>query len=342
MAGMLNPRLSARTVLLLGCALFSLGTFCMGAMAELIQSETDSELLQVYLLFAVIFAAPVLLSVGAVFGQGRYWLRILLSFGMGLVLVGFWVGGEVTTASSVDLRDITQWDDFLIVLLSLPMVYFAMQAPLWVVRLLFNWRIVATTRSAEALQAPSSTVGGMLLTMGFIGLALGGVRLAGELAMRDSSSVGPGFWIGIIVAAVLVSLLSLVVVLPVLLGTLRARKPAMGMGGIGIYTALWLAMFFLLSADSYQGMPGLWPTLIVCLVVVSFMTTVTMPLLITRRFGYRLQWGRGDVTEYEPNEAVAACEASPFAAPTESDLKQSPFGPAGDDIAEPSQGEADD
>ena len=172
------PRLLAvyGTPLLVGAvfAACSIGVYPL--MHAFSPSETGA--IFVYSCFGVIGAAAGLLAICAVLGPGPFWLRMLMSFSVGLLLFCFWViGFAVSLESSRRSYVDDEWRNYAIVLLCLPLVFLSIQSPLWLVRLLFRWDMALLSPSIDPPNLRPLTIRDMLTAMGLIGLGLAGARI---------------------------------------------------------------------------------------------------------------------------------------------------------------------
>jgi len=217
-----------------------------------------------------------------------HWLkRMLMAVISGLVLYGAWAAGyAIYTLHSSWLRE-RLWERLVTGLLCLPILLLAVQIPLWMMRIWFRWRIAHPDEDSSETFQPLRIRDLMIATTA-IAMALA----AAQLSQTISVPSGNGSIVPLVVAAIVIMVLSAISVLPAVLAVLRSRRLLLAMGFVfSVYVAIagsYAALIVLLSEapldwEMFVGMPAL---------AVGFFVELTLPLLIARRFGYRLLWGR--------------------------------------------------
>jgi hypothetical protein len=149
----------------------------------------------------------------------------------------------------------------------------------------------------------------MLVTTAVIGFALAGARLAISFGGQDVARSEMDFWLGIGAALAACLGLSLVSTLPMVVATLRARRLALAMLVLGAYSLFALVITFTVIGFVDRSGLQLWPMIGTCITVFSFVALTTMPLLVWRRIGFRLRWGRESASNSEQAESAGAGEA---------------------------------
>jgi len=173
-------------------------------------------------------------------------------------------------------------------LLCLPLLLLAAQTPLWIMRIWFRWRIAHREDAACGRYEPIG-IGGLLLAMAAVALALAAARLSRSIgSSRGDGSIG-----GLVVGALVIVAVSAATVLPAVLAGLRARRLFLAIGlafapGAAIvvgYVALGIMRGDVrLDGDVFIAILAL---------TGGFSGALIVPMLIARRLGYRLLWGRG-------------------------------------------------
>jgi hypothetical protein len=215
------------------------------------------------------------------------------SFGTGLVLYGIGILGIVVEVlrHNRTLHD-DDWEGFAFVFLLLPLVFLAIQSPLWLVRLLFRWDIALIQPPEEMSPVRSVTIRDMLVATGVVAGALASARFAGSLWQSNGSSPDPVFWAVMATLLAYFGGISLVSSPPIVFATLRARRPGFATLAIAIYCAAWLVVVF----GIVRFFEGRWPRLFdvvgISTVIVTFAAATTTTLLVVRQLGFRLRWGR--------------------------------------------------
>ncbi|WP_425613912.1 hypothetical protein NA78x_003757 [Anatilimnocola sp. NA78] len=115
------------------------------AVAELMDeiSPQDAASVIVYTSFGVICSQLGLLSIGIALGDQPFWRRMAIGSGLGLLLFACWWCGFAITAEfdGVNVRDLVKREAGQAIC-ALPLIFLAAQAPLWLMRTAFGWRLL--------------------------------------------------------------------------------------------------------------------------------------------------------------------------------------------------------
>mgnify|MGYP001076587510 CR=1 FL=1 len=173
-------------------------------------------------------------------------------------------------------------------LLCLPLFLLAAQTPLWIMRMWFRWRIVHRDDAASGQFEPLR-IGGLLLATAVIGMALAAARLSQSIG----SSSGNDSIVWLVVAALVIMVISGITVLPAILAGLYARRLPLALG-LALAPDAAIVVVYVALAVTLGGGRFEWELFIVMPVFAGgYFVTLTAPMLIARRLGYRLLWGRG-------------------------------------------------
>ena len=178
--------------------------------------------------------------------------------------------------------------DLAVPLLCLPLFLLATQTPLWIMRIWFRWRIVHRDDAASGQFEPLR-IGGLLIATAVIGMALAAARLSQSIG---SSSGNDGI-VWLVVAALVIMVISGITVLPAILAGLYARRLPLALG-LAFAPDAAIVVVYVALAVTLGGGRFEWELLIIMPVFAGgYFVTLTAPMLIARRIGYRLLWGRG-------------------------------------------------
>jgi hypothetical protein len=155
-------------------------------------------------------------------------------------------------------------------------------------RIWFRWRIAHRDDVPSATLRPLR-IGHLLLAMAAIAMALAAARISQSI----SASPGNDGIVVLAVAALVIMVISAITVLPAVLAGLHARRLSLALGlaftpdaavVVGCAT-----LILILGGGRLE-----WELFVFTAVLAGgFFVTLTVPLLIARRLGYRLLWGRG-------------------------------------------------
>ena len=197
----------------------------------------------------------------------------------GGIFVPSLVAGRIRHADVADLAA---------TLLCLPLFLLAAQTPLWIMRMWFRWRIVHRDDATSARFEPLR-IGGLLIATAVIGMALAAARLSQSIG---SSSGNDGI-VWLVVAALVIMVISGITVLPAILAGLYARRLPLALG-LAFAPDAAIVVVYVTLAVTLGGGRIEWELFIVMPILAGgYFVTLTAPMLIARRIGYRLLWGRG-------------------------------------------------
>lgn len=237
---------------------------------------------------------PLLLAiVGCVLAQGcvlaawltwsvqPFWRRLRRHWIVAAILYLVWAAGLAVSRPS----EFASASAF--VGLSVPLMSFAAQMPLWIARLTFGWRLIRGDPKDDAGLARLSIRDFMKATL-LIALALALARLAPS---PDGKELGM-IWV---VMFFMASAFSTLTLLPASAFLLRTQRFQRGILFAGLYAVCWLGLQWLvISIGRRQGLFRLPPQPVlvgVSCFIVSFATTVMLAAAAARARGYRLVWG---------------------------------------------------
>ena len=146
----------------------------------------------VFFCFGVIGAAAVTIATIGVLAPWPFWFRMPLSFFLGTMLVGAWTLGYATSSTIFDEQD-SVFQNWSVVVFCYPIVFLAVQTPLWLMRSVGKWTITHSDYRPE--QRPL-TIRDILAGTAMIGFALAGAQLARQLGSSIFPTEGD-FWIAI-------------------------------------------------------------------------------------------------------------------------------------------------
>jgi hypothetical protein len=235
--------------------------------------------------FLLLYSGAFLGMLGAQFALHSIWCvlapfpwpkRYLVAVLCGLVLFGsFAVGVGMPTGRTL-----------LTNLLYLPLLAFAVQAPLWGMRVWFRWRM-ADCSDPDSARFEPFRIAHWLLATTFVALALAAARAADSISTSPDSDA----MADLAQTSVLLIMLSAAAVLPMVQVGLHERRVlldgAFALAGVGI-----VAAFVALGAISGGSRPVWQFSVVFSSFGVTYSAAVFTPLLIARRLGYRLLCSR--------------------------------------------------
>ena len=279
-----GPRSGATWLFLGSVAFFAAANGMVFPMMLAVQPDQVLGLYFLAFWYAAFGAQMALHAVWCVFVPLHWIKRFLVGATSALALYGVLVGAF---AFSLDFLDEEEWLILVIGLLCLPLLLLAAQAPLWIMRIWFRWRIVHRD-DGSSTTFQSLRIRDLMIATAVIAMALTAVQISQSI---DASS-SDGSIVAVAVAALVVMAISAITVLPSVLATLRSRRLLLAMSvvlSVDIAVVLCymviLAVFFdapVLSWETYVGTP---------IISVGFFVASISPMLIARKLGYRLLWG---------------------------------------------------
>ncbi len=273
--------------LVLGCVTFFVVT---NSLSYLALSDWLYSVLAIHGYLAcmsMIGAQMALHGIWCALGQLRWTKRLAVGATSGLVLYGGIVAGWMVlpSFSEGDLDG----DDLLTVamtgLFCLPLLALATQMPLWIMRIWFRWRI-AHRDHADPSRFQPLRIGHLLVAMTVVAGALAAARVSQSISSsREDESI-----VVLAVAALVIAVASATTTVPAVLACLRARRLPLALGlTFAAEVAVYVALAIILGGGRLD-----WQLIKAALVFAGgYFVTLTAPMLIARRLGYRLLWGRG-------------------------------------------------
>jgi len=236
----------------------------------------------VFAFFGIIGAQAAVLSVWLVWSTGPFLWRLLIHWGIAGVCCWAWIAGLATVARGTELID-----GHCALALAVALVSAAVQAPLWLMRQIFAWRLVRAGSCEEAVPEKASTVGNLMLAMTIAAVAAALARLVPINA--PPSDVATEWSIGMGMAAA-ASALS---ILPISAALLWQRNIGWGIALSLLYTALAvLVLCMIVLAVNHTIMPYIDDLVVGSTVFVSLGTMLILSAIAARGLGYRLVLGR--------------------------------------------------
>ena len=241
----------------------------------------------------LIGAQAGVLSVWLVWGKGPFLWRLLIHWGIVAVCCWIWIAGLATVARGTELID-----GHCIVALSVAIISSAIQAPLWLARQLFAWRLVRETGGSPLEPEKASTIGNLMLATSVAAVALAFARLtptdvdSSELVLMWSMVAG---W------SAAVSALG---VMPVAACLLWPRSIGRGAVCTSTYAMLVIAAVWsvIISISVMQTISIPISMLLgIALLLACFFTALATSAFAARGLGYRLVLGRAS---RHPNKSV--------------------------------------
>lgn len=275
--------------LVLGCVTFFVVTNGLGCIFHLV--DVMGRLwIALYVAFqAAIGAQLALHGIWCVLAPLSWANRLLVGAMSGLVLYGsvvaVWI---VVPILRSDLYDGGSLTAALTGLLCLPLLAIGAQTPLWIMRTWLRWRIVHRD-NGDPNQFEPLRIAHLLLAMAVVSGALA----AADASQSRGPSRGDESTVELAIAALIITAISAATVLPAVLACLRARRLPLALGLAFALDAALVAGYVALGVFLGHGQFDRELLTVFSVLVGSYFVTLTAPLLIARRLGYRLLWGRG-------------------------------------------------
>jgi hypothetical protein len=165
-------------VLPLACA-----DFAIVPLMRFIQPRQVSSVL-VYSCFGLIPAQGALLSIGLVFGNDRYWRRLLIHWGCVLLLTFCWSIGFLLTNRQGHEVSMRLLEEAARGICALPLISLAIQLPLWLAHKIFGWRLEGHSQIRIHY-----SLRGLLAGLALVGITLGLARYS-----RPNPRAPEQFW----------------------------------------------------------------------------------------------------------------------------------------------------
>jgi hypothetical protein len=282
-----QPQISWLPLLLFApfVGLFALSDAAVLKLMEVFQPD-DWGAFWVYLTAGGMAAQLGLLTIWGAVGLGKAWQRQLLVMGVGGLWIGAWVAGRFLLKE----RGFSpSWNESAPAF-CLPLVLLAMQLPLWIFRVLAQWRLVSNDGIAPS-KPPQMTIAGILGAMTLIGISLALVKLGLQVIESEETAF---WWTAVAVACASGGIISLLVLVPITVLMLRLNS---WLAGLGLSVLFLLAIVSIavittaaitgnmrsMSFGTYLAFPAAFSGLVGGLL---------LPLVLIRLANYRLRWGR--------------------------------------------------
>lgn len=179
-------------------------------------------------------------------------------------------------------------------LLCLPLVAVAVQAPLWVAKCWFRWRVVLPPHGSCHAGDRAFGIREMLVAMGVVAIALSATQLAAPF------TVSPATFLGAFAIVVLtLAGLSLFTTLPAVVATLRARRMSLALPTLLVFdVAIAIGAIAIFAVATPEGRSMRWREYVYLATMAgAYFAWLTGVMLVVRRLGLRLFWGR---RQHEP------------------------------------------
>ena len=255
-----------------GTTTFLPGLFCVLAIAGSIAAQAS------------------LLAILMVYGAGPLWRRLLWHWGLALIAVLGWCVGF--TLIFAGRRGATDAQTFVAVVLGLPLIALACQAPHWLLRIYFQWRIEGPQPEAIAQPLRPLAIRDFLIGTVVVGLTMASVRL-GKPAQVDDAV----YWIAWSIGGAAAAVSTLLLALPALAFVLGPRDWRRSVAGVALLAVL--TMIVLSALLIYLPPAGGPSNRLRIYFVVSFVCgllgTLAGTLGLARSYGYRLMTRRTDL-----------------------------------------------
>jgi hypothetical protein len=244
-------------------------------------SPNDLRFALTMIALGVIGAQWGVLSAWLVWGIGNFYWRLLLYWGAVATFCWVWIGGLALVARGTELID-----GHCVAALSLPLVCVAIQAPLWLVRQAFAWRLIREGTAAASAREIPSTIGNLMLAMSIAAVAAAFARVVPtELSAADLPAMW-GFVVGWGAG------ISALVVIPVAAWLLWQRSWALGLVFTMMYaTASVLALWIITFAFNQATLPNIKELMQFSVMIYAFAGMLAVSGLAARANGYRLLIG---------------------------------------------------
>lgn len=262
-------------------------------------APSDAGIVAITVAFGVIGGEGALHSIWCVLAPVHWLRRLVVALSVGVL---WYVAAVLGFAVTYD-RFVWTWllEPAIAGLFCLPALMLAIQSPLWGARLLLRWRIGHGGDPSMGARPARFGIRHLMAATAVVALALAtaGWAMPGH---RHSSRF---FVFQLAIGALAAAITSFVVLLPVLVATLRAKAAMVCLVAIAGLTALILSTVILVIGMLLGWTPPSEVFAYGFVLVASFYSCLGGALLVVRRVGYRLEWGRtGGATAAESVEPV--------------------------------------
>lgn len=281
-----GPR-SRAVLLFLACvAFFAVANFSIFPLMLLVGPDRVFGMFFVAAWYSTIGGQIALHAIWCVLAPLHWIQRMLVGATSGLVLYGAFTAGFALYALHHGFPG-EELLFFLVGLLCLPLFLLAAQTPLWIMRIWFRWRIAHRNTGPTSVLQPLG-IRDLMIATACVAMSLA----AAQAARSISEPSGNRSIVGLTVAALIVIVISAITVLPPVLAALRARRLLMALGVVLLAEVAIIegsATLMMILTDEPVG----WETFVATIgIAVGFSVILTTPMLIARKLGYRLLWGR--------------------------------------------------
>ncbi|NQU20404.1 MAG: hypothetical protein HQ567_03910 [Candidatus Nealsonbacteria bacterium] len=247
--------------------------------------------------FTIVLLYAILGAIGAQAGLHAIWCvlapvgfakRFAVGVGTGLFLFGAWAVGHAAYVYERAYYGPDYWETVLTALLCLPLLAIAVQLPLWMMRMWCGWRILYRASPFRHAGFEAFGIRDLLVATGMVAVALS----AAQLGISRGDSPADVALLPLVIGAGVAAGISLIVTLPGVVATLRARRRWLALPvTLLLYMIVVFGFIAIITAiegrspprEAYYGMAGVGGSCFACLVGV---------MLMARGLGYRLLWGR--------------------------------------------------
>jgi hypothetical protein len=265
--------------------LLPLGTIC--ALADFfiaplcVAFSDDWGLLVVFACIGVILAEGGLLAALVAWGAGLFRWRLAVHWALAAVGYSMWALGLAWCSGKTEFLE-----EVSIALLVLPLASLAIQAPLWIARQLFAWRLVKGDAGASSSPEPPLSITAAMAGTIVVAVAFGYGR---NLDTGDSE-----FWVGFGIMTALLTGLSTLAVLPVSVLILRLPHVKSGLIATGSYAVLAIALVWGIGCSIVSASaPSAWTLAYLSVAIITGGGTLALAAVATRAWGWRLVIGHG-------------------------------------------------
>jgi len=173
-------------------------------------------------------------------------------------------------------------------LLCLPLVAVAVQAPLWVAKCWFRWRLVLPSDESRHACDRAFGIREMLVAMAVVAIAFSAAQLATPFTASPAAFLG-SFAIVVLTLAGL----SLLTTLPVVAAALRARRISLALPTLLVFdVAIAIGAIAIFAVVTREGRSMGWRQYVdLASVGCAYFAWLTAVMLVVRRLGLRLFWG---------------------------------------------------
>lgn len=249
------------------------GVFCMLALAGSIGAQAS------------------LLAILVVYGGGPLWQRWVWHWGLAAIALIAWCAGYTLAFSNQNWAGI-DGEVFLAAVTGLPLLALACQAPHWLLRIYFRWRIQSSEESFAAEPPRPLAIRDFLAGTVIVALTMAAIRLGKPTSIDDMA-----YWAGWSIGSGAAAAMTLAMIVPVLVFMLGLRDWRWGAMGAVLVAAI--ASATLAAGLIYLPPPGgpsyRLRTFFAVALVTGFVGTLAGTLGLLRWYGFRLVTRRADL-----------------------------------------------